>query len=108
VTPGSPVALGCEGVILDDNVGWRKCGVGRVSMVNIDNDCIYDSMIDQFKKTLGDKVAQKVGREKTATSKDHAERSKKLRRSAVALLSTAKAYTTPLTSDGKNPLRRRR
>jgi hypothetical protein len=45
VTPGSPVALDCEGVILDDNVGWRKCGVGRVSMVNIDNDCIYDSFV---------------------------------------------------------------
>jgi hypothetical protein len=69
---------------------------------------MHETTIDQFKKTLGDKVAQKVGREKTATPKDHAERSKKLRRSAVALLSTAKAYSTSLTSDGKNPLRRRR
>jgi RNA exonuclease 4 len=45
VTPGSPVALDCEGVILDDNVGWRKCGVGRVSVVNIDGDTIYDSFV---------------------------------------------------------------
>jgi hypothetical protein len=45
VTPGSPVALDYEGVILDDNVGWRKCGVGRVSVVNIDNDTIYDSFV---------------------------------------------------------------
>jgi hypothetical protein len=65
---------------------------------------MHQTTIDQFKKTLDDKVAQKVGKEKTATSKAHAERSKKLRRS----LSTAKAYTTSPTSDGKNPLRRRR
>jgi RNA exonuclease 4 len=46
VTPGSPVALDCEGVILDDNVGSEKCGVGRVSLTNIDGKVVYDSFVN--------------------------------------------------------------
>jgi hypothetical protein len=46
VTPGSPVALDCEGVILDDNVGSEKCGLGRVSVTNIDGKVVYDSFVN--------------------------------------------------------------
>jgi hypothetical protein len=60
---------------------------------------MHQTTIDQFKKTLDDKVAQKVGKEETATSKDHAERSKKLRRS----LSTAKVSKSSGIPDNKNP-----
>jgi hypothetical protein len=45
VTPGSPVALDCEGVLLVQNVGRRKCGVGRASIVDVNGDTIYDSFV---------------------------------------------------------------
>jgi RNA exonuclease 4 len=45
VTPGSPVALDCEGVQLVEDVGWRKCGLGRVSIVNLDGETIYDTFV---------------------------------------------------------------
>jgi RNA exonuclease 4 len=45
VTPGSPVALDCEGVLLPQNVGREKCGIGRVSMTNVDGKVVYDSFV---------------------------------------------------------------
>lgn len=45
VTPGSPVAVDCEGVILPKNTGWRRHGVGRISIVNIDGQVIYDTFV---------------------------------------------------------------
>lgn len=43
VQPGVPVAIDCEGVILDDEVGENKCGAGRVSATTITDDIILDT-----------------------------------------------------------------
>jgi len=45
VTPGSPVAVDCEGVILARNVGWRRQGVGRISIVNVAGQVVYDTFV---------------------------------------------------------------
>lgn len=41
VTPGSPLALDCEGVLLPQETSWRKHGVGRVSITNTNGQVIY-------------------------------------------------------------------
>lgn len=45
VKPGEAIAIDCEGVILDDEVGIRKKGVGRFSVVNEKGQIIYDTFV---------------------------------------------------------------
>lgn len=45
VTPGCPVAVDCEGLLLPKNEGWRKTGLGRVSIVNMRGQVIYDTFV---------------------------------------------------------------
>lgn len=45
VTPGSPVAVDCEGMLLPQETGARKSGVGRISIVNTNGEVIYDTFV---------------------------------------------------------------
>lgn len=45
VTPGSPVAVDCEGLIPPQEKGWRRHGVGRLSIVNVDGQVVYDTFV---------------------------------------------------------------
>jgi hypothetical protein len=45
VTPGSPVAVDCEGVYLFSNTGKHRCGVGRISIVDTNGQVIYDTFV---------------------------------------------------------------
>jgi len=45
VTPGSPLAFDCEGVELTQNAGKRRDGVGRLSIVNVDGQVVYDTFV---------------------------------------------------------------
>ena len=45
VTPGSPVAVDCEGVELIQETGKRRSGVGRLSIVNVDGQVVYDTFV---------------------------------------------------------------
>lgn len=42
VKPGSALAIDCEGVLLTDETGWEKNGCGRVSIVNENEEVVYD------------------------------------------------------------------
>jgi hypothetical protein len=44
------VALDCDAVQLLQRVGWHKCGVGRVSITNIDG--VYDTFLEARENAL--------------------------------------------------------
>ncbi|KAI7641971.1 hypothetical protein KC319_g13252, partial [Hortaea werneckii] len=45
VTSKKPLAVDCEGVILEEEVGASKKGLGRVSIVNSEGQAVYDTFV---------------------------------------------------------------
>lgn len=45
IRPGGVLAIDCEGIQLPDETSWRKNGCGRVSIVNENEEVIYDTFV---------------------------------------------------------------